>query len=31
MAVNARLMDPEILASARIRHLDGVDTDEYID
>jgi len=31
MAVNARLMDPETLASARIRHLDGADTDEYVD
>jgi hypothetical protein len=31
MAVNARLMDPDILADARIRHLDGADTDEYID
>jgi hypothetical protein len=31
MGVNARLMDPEILAGARIRHLDGADTDEYVD
>jgi hypothetical protein len=31
MAVNARLMDPEILADARVRHLDGADTDKYID
>jgi hypothetical protein len=23
MAVNARLMDPEVLAQARVRHLDG--------
>jgi hypothetical protein len=23
MAVNARLMDPEILAGARVRHIDG--------
>jgi hypothetical protein len=31
MAENARLMDPEILAGARLRHLDGAETDEYID
>jgi hypothetical protein len=31
MGVNARLMEPQILASARVRHLDGADTDEYID
>ena len=31
MAVNARLMAPEILASARIRHLDGANTGEYVD
>ena len=31
MGVNARLMDPEILAGARVRHLDGADTDEYVD
>jgi hypothetical protein len=31
MGVNARLMEPEILAGARVRHLDGADTDEYID
>jgi hypothetical protein len=31
MGVNARLIDPEILAGARVRHLDGADTDEYID
>ena len=31
MAVNARLMEPDILADARVRHLDGADTDEYID
>jgi hypothetical protein len=28
MGVNARLMDPEILAGARVRHLDGTNTDE---
>jgi hypothetical protein len=31
MGVNARLMEPEILADARLRHLDGAKTDEYID
>ena len=31
MGVNARLMDPEVLAGARVRHLDGADTDEYVD
>jgi hypothetical protein len=31
MGVNARLMEPQFLASARVRHLDGADTDEYID
>ena len=31
MAVNARLMTPDVLASARIHHLDGANTDEYID
>jgi hypothetical protein len=31
MGVNARLMDPEIVAGARVRHLDGANTDEYID
>ena len=31
MGVNARLMAPEVLADARVRHLDGADTDEYID
>ena len=31
VGVNARLMEPEILAGARVRHLDGADTDEYID
>jgi hypothetical protein len=31
MGVNARLMDPEVLAGARVRHLDGADTEEYVD
>jgi hypothetical protein len=28
MAVNARLMDPEILAGASVRHIDGANTNE---
>ena len=31
MGVNARLLDPEILARARVRHLDGAGTEQYID
>jgi hypothetical protein len=31
MGVNARLMSPEIMAQARLRHLDGAVTDEYLD
>jgi hypothetical protein len=31
VAVNARLIDPEILARARVRHIDGANTNEYID
>ena len=31
MGVNARLMDPEVLAGARVRHLDGADTNRYTD
>jgi hypothetical protein len=31
MGVNARLMPPEILAQAHVRHLDGADTWEYLD
>jgi len=31
MGVNARLMDPEILAGARVRHRDGADTNRYTD
>ena len=31
MAVNARLMDPTLIAAARIRRLDGADTWKYLD
>ena len=31
MGVNARLMPPEILAGARVRHRDGADTNRYPD
>jgi len=31
MGVNARLMDPEVLAQARVRRLDGADTWKYLD
>jgi hypothetical protein len=31
MGVNARLLPPEILAAARVRHLDGAVSDTYID
>ena len=31
MCVNSRLMDSEVLASARVRHLDGATTERYID
>jgi hypothetical protein len=31
MGVNARMMAPEIVAAARIRHLDGADTWEWLD
>jgi hypothetical protein len=31
MGVNARLMDPAVVAAARIRHLDGADTWKYLD
>ncbi len=31
MGVNARLMDPTVLAAARVRHLDGADTWEMLD
>jgi hypothetical protein len=29
--VNARMMPPEALAQVRLRHLDGADTEEYVD
>ena len=31
MGVNARLMEPAVVARARIRHLDGADTWKYLD
>ncbi|WP_294565017.1 hypothetical protein [uncultured Arthrobacter sp.] len=31
MGVNARLMAPGVLAGARVRHLDGANTERYID
>jgi hypothetical protein len=31
MGVNARLMTPEVIAGARVRHLDGADTEQYVD
>jgi hypothetical protein len=31
MGVNARLMAPEVVAQARVRHLDGARTEQYID
>ena len=31
MGVNARLMPPEVLATARVRHFDGADTWKYFD
>jgi hypothetical protein len=31
MGVNARLLDPQVLARARVRHLDGADTWTYTD
>jgi len=31
MGINARLLSPEILANARVRHLDGADTEKYVD
>lgn len=31
MGVNARLMDPAIVAAARVRRLDGADTWEFLD
>lgn len=31
MGINARLMDPEVLAGARVRHRDGADSNRYTD
>jgi len=31
MGVNARLLAPEVLARAQVRHLDGADTWRYLD
>jgi hypothetical protein len=31
MGVNARLMAPEVLAAARVRHFDGAETWKYLD
>jgi hypothetical protein len=31
MGINARLLDPQILALARVRHLDGANTEQYLD
>jgi hypothetical protein len=31
MGVNARLMDPAVVAAARVRRLDGADTWKYLD
>ena len=31
LGINARLLDPGILAGTRIRHLDGAGTERYID
>jgi hypothetical protein len=31
MGVNARLMEPEVVAAARVRRLDGADTWEFLD
>jgi hypothetical protein len=30
-AINARLLPPEVLAAARVRHKDGAGTGEYLD
>jgi hypothetical protein len=30
MGVNARLMDPKVLAAARVRRLDGANTEKYL-
>ena len=31
MGVNARLLDPEVVARARVRHLDGANTWKFLD
>lgn len=31
IGVNARLMPPDVLAQARVRHLDGANTGQYLD
>ena len=31
MAVNARLLHPDVLAGIRVRHLDGASTERYLD
>ncbi len=31
VGVNARLLEPKVLAGLRVRHLDGLVTDEYLD
>jgi hypothetical protein len=31
MGINARLLDPAVLAAARLRRLDGAVTERYID
>jgi hypothetical protein len=31
MGINARLMEPAVLAHARVRHLDGAVTERYLD
>lgn len=31
MGVNARLMDPHVIADVRVRRIDGADTWEYLD
>jgi hypothetical protein len=31
MGVNARLMDPDVVAKARVRHLDGAVSEQYVD
>ncbi|MGD0190809.1 MAG: hypothetical protein ABSD74_08710 [Rhizomicrobium sp.] len=31
MGINARLMEPQVLARSRMRHLDGANTERYVD